>query len=66
VELLGKETENANFIVGMYAIRALELLGPKVAAAEVDTIRAAQDSPYEFTRRIARRMTAKLERTVSR
>jgi arylsulfatase A-like enzyme len=66
VELLGRETENANFIVGMYAVRALELLGPKVAAAEVETIRAAQNSPYEFTRRIARRLTAKLESTVSR
>ena len=61
VALLANEIGSDNYIVGMYAIRALELLGPEVAAAESETIRAAQTGPYEFTRRIAKRFTSKLE-----
>lgn len=47
-----------NLLVGMYAIRGLELLGPENYAQASSTIHAAQDSKYEFTRRIARRMAA--------
>ena len=60
VTLLAREVENDNRVVGMYAIRALELIGPDLAAQQAAVIKAAQQSPYEFTRRIARRLTAKL------
>jgi len=49
---------NANYITGMYAIRALEQLGPDVSAPQAAAVDEARDSPYEFTRRIARRLSS--------
>jgi hypothetical protein len=60
VALLAEEVGNENRPVGMYAIRALELIGPEIAATQAGVVRAAQQSPYEFTRRIARRLNTKL------
>ena len=55
---LAKLIEHRNLLTGMYAIRALEQLGPvaKTASAEV---KRAEKSPYEFTRRFARRLAGK-------
>ena len=49
-----------NYLVGMYALRAIEELGSAGKAYRAE-IAAAQESPYEFSRRIARRLTAKWE-----
>jgi uncharacterized sulfatase len=58
--ILEKEIENENLIVGMYAIRALERIGDNARPA-LATIERARNSPYEFTRRVARRLTTKLD-----
>jgi arylsulfatase A-like enzyme len=47
-----------NLLVGLYALRAIEELG-NAARAHRAAIAAAQKSPYEFSRRIARRLTNK-------
>jgi arylsulfatase A-like enzyme len=57
--LLQQEITNPNLVVGMYAIRGLELLGERARPA-LATIREARDSPYEFTQRIAERVFATL------
>ena len=57
---MAQEVENENLIVGMYAVRGLELAGPESARPFLSTIKAARESPYEFTRRIAGRLTGKL------
>lgn len=57
--VLSREVQADNRVAGMYAIRGLELLGEK-SRSELNTIVAAQDSPYEFTRRIASRLSATL------
>lgn len=48
--------EDENWLAGMYAIRALEWSGIRTSAAKAAVTRAL-DSPYEFTRRIARRLS---------
>jgi len=55
---LVSQIDDPNLLVGMYALRAIEELGD---AGRVHRIRiaAAQKSPYEFSRRIARRLTGK-------
>jgi len=58
--LLAKHIEDPNLIAGMYAIRALEQSGP-AARSELPAIRAARESPYEFTRRYARRLVRHLD-----
>ena len=45
-----------NLLVGMYALRAIEELGDAGRPYKAE-IAAAQKSPYEFSRRIARRLT---------
>jgi len=60
VKLLGREVNNDNLIVGMYAIRALEQV-PDQAHVVKDTIENAKNSPYEFTRRIAVRLSTALQ-----
>jgi hypothetical protein len=58
-QVLIDEISSRNYITGMYAVRAIEisgLEGPKVTKA----IKEAQNSPYEFTRRIANRMASKM------
>jgi arylsulfatase A-like enzyme len=53
-----KEINNSNLIAGMYAIRALELSA--IDTPEVrNAVEKARKSPYEFTRRIANRMSTK-------
>ena len=58
LKLLIKHINDPNLLVGMFALRAIEELGDagKVHKAK---IAAAQKSKYEFSRRIARRLTAK-------
>ena len=60
--LLAEHIESQNPITGMYAIRALEQLGP-AARAVLPAIERARENPYEFTRRIARRLVQNLART---
>ena len=59
--VLARELGNENVIVGMYAIRALEWIGDEAINVR-DEIEAAKESPYEFTRRIAHRLLARLGR----
>jgi arylsulfatase A-like enzyme len=54
--VLVSELDCENRIVGMYAIRGLEMLGPTAAPAK-EAVLAAVQSPYDGTQRIARRMT---------
>ena len=61
IPVLEAEVTNSNLVAGMYAIRALERLGEGARPA-LATIREAQKSRYEFTRRIARRVTANLQK----
>ncbi len=53
--LLVKEIDNSNLIVGLYAIRALELSRVDNPAVR-EAVKKAQQNLYEFTRRIANRM----------
>lgn len=56
VSVLVQEIENSNLLVGMYAIRAIEAIGPRVRAETNAAIQDATKSDYEFTRRIANRL----------
>ena len=58
IKLLIDHIHDSNYLVGMYALRAIEELGDAGKGYKSD-ISAAQDSPYEFSRRIARRLTNK-------
>jgi HEAT repeat protein len=51
--------DHENTFVGMYAIRAIELLGEKARPAE-STIRRAEQGRSDEIRRIAKRLSAKL------
>jgi len=57
--LLANHIEADNLLVGMYAIRALEKLGP-AARTMLPAIEKAKESPYEFTRRFAKRLSSQL------
>ncbi|HIA20150.1 MAG TPA: hypothetical protein EYN70_12175 [Planctomycetaceae bacterium] len=57
--LLASHIEADNLLTGMYAIRALEQLGP-AASAVLPAIEKAKKSPYEFTRRFAKRLSSQL------
>ncbi len=57
VSRLADEIASGNYITGMYALRALELLGTGVSASQTAAVIEARESPYEFTRRIARRFS---------
>ena len=59
--VLANEMTNENLLTGMYAIRALELT-ETAARPHLEAIRAAKNSGYEFTRRIALRLSGKLTR----
>lgn len=61
VQHLSPLVTHENRIVGMYAIRAIELLGPEAYTQAVETLDAARNSNYEFTHRIAVRMMENLE-----
>jgi hypothetical protein len=58
MKLLVDHIEDPNLLVGMFALRAIEELGDAGKAHRV-AIAAAQKSKYEFSRRIARRLTGK-------
>ncbi len=57
VSRLADAISSANYITGLYALRALELLGPAISASQKAAVVDAQENPYEFTRRIARRFS---------
>ena len=50
--------DDGNWLAGMYAIRALEWSGIRTPAA-LAAVTKAKDNPYEFTRRIAKRLSSK-------
>ncbi|MFV0442309.1 MAG: sulfatase-like hydrolase/transferase [Planctomycetaceae bacterium] len=54
--VLEKEIDSENLIVGMYAIRGIEMLGKRAGSAK-DSVQRALNSPYDGTRRIAQRLT---------
>ena len=56
--VLAREVGNQDLIVGMFAIRGLERIGDPARAA-LPTIRQARGNPYEFTVRIADRLSRK-------
>ena len=58
LKVLVENVENSNLLVGMFALRAIEELGD-AGKAHREAIAAAGKSKYEFSRRIARRLTAK-------
>jgi arylsulfatase A-like enzyme len=58
LKLLVEHIKDPNLLVGMFALRAIEELGDAGKAQRV-AIASAQKSKYEFSRRIARRLTAK-------
>jgi len=58
LKLLVEHIKDPNLLVGMYALRAIEELGD-AGKAHREAIAAAQKSKFEFSRRIARRLTAK-------
>ncbi len=51
-----KTIDDDNWLAGMYAIRALEWSGIRTPAAQA-AVNRALGSPYEFTRRIAKRLS---------
>jgi len=58
LKLLVEHIKDPNLLVGMFALRAIEELGD-AGKAHREAIAAAQKSKFEFSRRIARRLTAK-------
>ena len=58
MKLLVDHIKDPNLLVGMFALRAIEELG-NAGQAHRAAIAAAQKSKYEFSRRIARRLTGK-------
>ena len=58
LNLLVEHIQDANLLVGMFALRAIEELGD-VGKKHRDAIDMAQKSKYEFSRRIAKRLTGK-------
>jgi len=58
LKLLVEHIKDPNLLVGMFALRAIEELGD-AGKAHREAIATAQKSKYEFSRRIARRLTAK-------
>ena len=58
INLLIQHIDDPNYLVGMYALRAIEELGDQGKRYKAEISRA-QNSPYEFSRRIAKRLTNK-------
>ena len=56
MKILVEHIQDPNLLVGMFALRAIEELGD-AGKAHREAIAAAQKSKYEFSRRIARRLT---------
>jgi arylsulfatase A-like enzyme len=60
VQLLAREIDNENLLVGLYAIRAIEELGEKARAAGT-AVWKARKSAYDGTRRVADRLSEQWE-----
>jgi uncharacterized sulfatase len=58
LNLLVEHIQDPNLLVGMFALRAIEELGD-AGKKNRDVIDRAQKSKYEFSRRIAKRLTGK-------
>ena len=58
LQLLIDHIDDPNLLVGMFALRSVEELGDDGKTYQ-SQVAAAQESPYEFSRRIARRLTQK-------
>ena len=58
LKLLVEHINDPNLLVGMFALRAIEELGD-AGKVHRDKIAKAQKSNYEFSRRIARRLSSK-------
>ena len=58
LKLLIEHINDHNLLVGMFALRAIEELGD-AAKVHRAAIASAQKSKYEFSRRIAKRLTGK-------
>ena len=58
MKVLVEHIHDPNLLVGMFALRAIEELGD-VGKKHHDAIETAQKSKFEFSRRIARRLTVK-------
>jgi arylsulfatase A-like enzyme len=58
MKLLVEHIKDPNLLVGMFALRAIEELGD-AGKVHREAIASAQKSKYEFSRRIARRLTGK-------
>ena len=58
MKILVEHIQDPNLLVGMFALRAIEELGDD-GKGQLGAIAAAQKSKYEFSRRIARRLTSK-------
>ena len=58
LKLLIEHINDPNLLVGMFALRAIEELGD-AGKAHRTAIASAQKSKYEFSRRIAKRLTGK-------
>jgi arylsulfatase A-like enzyme len=56
LQVLQQHLSNENYAVTMYAAEFIEDLGPELAKRIMPVIRNAQDSPFEFTSRIAQRL----------
>jgi hypothetical protein len=59
LDVLGRELDNPNLVVGHYAIRALEEIGDD-ALPLLSKIQAARQSPYDSTCRVADRLSKSL------
>ena len=57
-DVILRTIDDDNWLAGMYAIRALEWSGIRTPAA-LAAVTKAKDNPYEFTRRIAKRLSSK-------
>ena len=58
LNLLVEHIRDPNLLVGMFALRAIEELGD-AGKKHRNAIDKAQKSKYEFSRRIAKRLTSK-------
>jgi hypothetical protein len=56
IPIILQTIEDDNWLAGLYAIRALEWSGARTPAAQA-AVKKATGSPYEFTRRIANRLS---------
>ena len=58
MKILVEHIQDPNLLVGMFALRAIEELGD-AGKAQREAVAEAQKSKYEFSRRIAKRLTGK-------